>query len=78
MRSQKMLSQKKPCLHANETGARSTTTAQFQWSRRRKMNVVKMVHQKRSNKHGQTIDELKTRKRMEVLTEAKKKPQYCK
>ena len=37
------------------------------------MNVVKMVHQKRkSNKHGQTVDELKTRKRMEVLTEAKK------
>ena len=36
------------------------------------MNVVKMVHQKRSNKHGQTVDELKMRKRMEVLTEAKK------
>ena len=26
----------------------------------------------RSNKQGQTVDELKTRKRMEVLTEAKK------
>ena len=36
------------------------------------MNVFKMVHQKRSNKHGQTVDELKTRKRMEVLAEAKK------
>ena len=35
-----------------------------------KMNdIIKMAHQKRSNKQDQTVDELKTRKRMEVLKE---------
>ena len=32
-------------------------------------DIVKMAHQKRSNKHDQTVEELKTRKRMEVLKE---------